>query len=776
MIFALVLSFLLTVQDSRSTVQEVHANGTPKAEYQVLETAEGARVRDGSYRAWSEAGMLVAEGHFERGFRTGEWKLYAADGSLASTGPYVENERHGEWKLFYASGAPRGEGEYENGFKSGRWAFWNEDGKKDRRNSGRYDVARDLHADGASTIWTEKSGKRHGRWLRRDANERPLEEGNFVGGERSGAWTKYWPGTSQVQLNAEYERDKPTGTWLFWHANGLLEPAFGSCVYEEGKARALTIDEIAAVTQPDLGTLPKPKRTPVTPYWAKFFFETEQKIAKGERPTEPLNSYFSAAGFAGTPTLINMLATLDMSDVGDAGFAQSIALELLPTNFFGHGFGWTKGTDEASINANRLTLARWHSAWDILRADRRQWFALSNQAAPQEGQPSPALLSLSLIPVEVSAADLLAERKRDRDLDKLGADGTHEALADALDWLVRHQRIDGSWSSDQHARRCTPPGTCTGSGWDRENVGITSLALLALLGATSDLAQNPHLDAIVEAVDWLLLHQHFEINSIFEEETRSYVYSHAIATLALAAAVDCGYTPARDGLERAVGFILRARNPYGAWRYDVPPVGDNDTSVTAWMVHALALARHVGVEVDPTAFEHSVRWVDEMTDRANGRVGYTELGSPSSRIPDVNDEFTIDASEALTAAGLMIRQFVSSGATEIKAQHADLLLTVLPEAGELNNDMYYWYHGTYALFRMGETYFKPWNKALKDTILPLQANYKYGADEHCSHGSWAPTGPWGVIGGRVYSTALMALCLEVYFRYPLDKFTPVLGD
>ena len=32
-------------------------------------------------------------------------------------------------------------------------------------------------------------------------------------------------------------------------------------------------------------------------------------------------------------------------------------------------------------------------------------------------------------------------------------------------------------------------------------------------------------------------------------------------------------------------------------------------------------------------------------------------------------------------------------------------------------------------------------------------------------GSWDPVGPWGFAGGRVYSTASMVLCLEVYFRY-----------
>ena len=33
-------------------------------------------------------------------------------------------------------------------------------------------------------------------------------------------------------------------------------------------------------------------------------------------------------------------------------------------------------------------------------------------------------------------------------------------------------------------------------------------------------------------------------------------------------------------------------------------------------------------------------------------------------------------------------------------------------------------------------------------------------------GSWDPIGPWGQDGGRVYSTAMMAMCLQVYFRYP----------
>ena len=32
-------------------------------------------------------------------------------------------------------------------------------------------------------------------------------------------------------------------------------------------------------------------------------------------------------------------------------------------------------------------------------------------------------------------------------------------------------------------------------------------------------------------------------------------------------------------------------------------------------------------------------------------------------------------------------------------------------------------------------------------------------------GSWDPDTVWGGYGGRVYTTAMAALCLEVYYRY-----------
>jgi hypothetical protein len=85
----------------------------------------------------------------------------------------------------------------------------------------------------------------------------------------------------------------------------------------------------------------------------------------------------------------------------------------------------------------------------------------------------------------------------------------------------------------------------------------------------------------------------------------------------------------------------------------------------------------------------------------------------------------------------------------------------LPEWDEegIGSDMYYWYYGAYAMYQMGGTHWKAWNSAMKKAVLESQRH------EGDMKGSWDPVGPWGYAGGRVYSTALCVLCLEVYFRY-----------
>ena len=74
-------------------------------------------------------------------------------------------------------------------------------------------------------------------------------------------------------------------------------------------------------------------------------------------------------------------------------------------------------------------------------------------------------------------------------------------------------------------------------------------------------------------------------------------------------------------------------------------------------------------------------------------------------------------------------------------------------------NLYYWYYGSYAVFQFGGPTWKKWNDAMQKALLSSQ---RQGGDED---GSWDPIGEWGIAGGRVYSTAIGAMTLEVYYRF-----------
>ena len=88
---------------------------------------------------------------------------------------------------------------------------------------------------------------------------------------------------------------------------------------------------------------------------------------------------------------------------------------------------------------------------------------------------------------------------------------------------------------------------------------------------------------------------------------------------------------------------------------------------------------------------------------------------------------------------------------------ADLLRNNVPSWG--SKDFYYWYYATLVMFQMGGDHWKAWNNALRPTLVN---NQRKGGPED---GSWDPAGDKYGDAGRVYSTAIGALCLEVYYRY-----------
>jgi len=123
-----------------------------------------------------------------------------------------------------------------------------------------------------------------------------------------------------------------------------------------------------------------------------------------------------------------------------------------------------------------------------------------------------------------------------------------------------------------------------------------------------------------------------------------------------------------------------------------------------------------------------------------------------------------------TAMGVLARQFMGFKRSDPNCiGGAEYMVEYLPrwDTSARGNGghwpFYYWYYGTLVMFQMGGKYWSAWNPAMRDMLIAKQ---RRGGDED---GSWDCCGPEdsgeGHYTGRVYRTALGALCLEVYYRY-----------
>jgi hypothetical protein len=274
-----------------------------------------------------------------------------------------------------------------------------------------------------------------------------------------------------------------------------------------------------------------------------------------------------------------------------------------------------------------------------------------------------------------------------------------------------------------------------------------------------------HREAVRNGVLWLRGQQQ-DNGLIGTSSSHDFVYDHAIATYALCEAYGLSrYRLLQPVAQRALDYLHAHRNPYGVWRYQ-PRDGDNDTSVTGWAIMALESGATFGLVVDKSALQCSAAWLDEVAD-ASGHHGYSRQGEPSSRKPgDHASRFPVEKGCAMTAVGLFCRCFLRQDPQQqpVMKAAADRLLERPPlwdeRAGTI--DHYYWYYATYALFQMGGRHWQQWQKHLAPALLKTQHE---DAQQGNLHGSWDPAGVWGEDGGRVYSTALLALCLQAHYRY-----------
>ena len=124
-------------------------------------------------------------------------------------------------------------------------------------------------------------------------------------------------------------------------------------------------------------------------------------------------------------------------------------------------------------------------------------------------------------------------------------------------------------------------------------------------------------------------------------------------------------------------------------------------------------------------------------------------------------------SNTMTSVGLLCRQYLGAKRdSPMLTGGMDYLMKNLPDDA-VSPNIYYWYYATQVMHNMSGPEWDTWNRKMRNLLVHTQVR---NVDE-CADGSWAPEkDAWGKSGGRLMTTSLSALTLEVYYRYlPLFK-------
>jgi len=346
-----------------------------------------------------------------------------------------------------------------------------------------------------------------------------------------------------------------------------------------------------------------------------------------------------------------------------------------------------------------------------------------------------------------------------------GNANTERAVRAALAWLAAAQSEDGRWNARRHGagQERYVLGHDRGGAGAKADTGVSGLALLAFLGAGHSHRDGDYEAEIARGLDFLRRSQRSSGSLQGDAELFAQTYCHSMAAFAVCEAYAMTKDQRLEPIARAAtSHSLAVQHPTdGGWRYR--PGDTGDTSQLGWQVMALKSAELGGLAVPEATWTRVDRFLRQVErGSAGGLAAYRPEGPPT---------------RPMTAEALYCRQLVTGRIDGQLSQTAvneaiDSLLKEPPTAGAIN--LYYWYYATLALHRVqhhspvAADAWRRWNDALTRTLLATQRE----------DGSWPETCLWGGYGGRVFTTALGAMCLEVYYRYAptAQQGVPVVGE
>ncbi len=323
-----------------------------------------------------------------------------------------------------------------------------------------------------------------------------------------------------------------------------------------------------------------------------------------------------------------------------------------------------------------------------------------------------------------------------------GSPASEAAVERGLAWLAAHQWEDGGWRFDLGA---TPQcqGECRHSGKYSTTTAPTGLALLCFLGAGYTQHEGPYQEVVAKGLYYLTEKM---ILTSFGGDLRDLasgkdsMYSHAIATLALTEA----YAMTRDEnlagpAQEAINFIVNAQHEKGGWRYE--PEAPGDTTVTGWQIAALKSGLLGRLKIPYEVWHKASAFLDGVQFDRGSQYGYQ---TPTKK------------TTSITAIGLFSRMMLGW-----PRDHRPLLrgMAIVGKENPRKNHMYFNYYASIILHHLGGKDWERWNVRMRKYLVETQGN---GGHES---GSWYFAERHSTQGGRLYSTAMAIMTLEVYYRY-----------
>ena len=321
---------------------------------------------------------------------------------------------------------------------------------------------------------------------------------------------------------------------------------------------------------------------------------------------------------------------------------------------------------------------------------------------------------------------------------------SEDAVEAALRWLAAHQQFDGSWTFDLSQEPCN--GRCSHSKIASDNAtpatAATGLALLAFLGAGYSQHEGIYADNVRRGI-YFLRDAAKESNFGLDLQSGS-MYGHGIAMMALAEAMAMTrYQGKQDSdlfslVSGGASFTMAAQHDKGGWRY--VPGSPGDMTVTCWQVLSLISAQHGGVVLRTDTLARAERYVRGLSKPDVFAFGYQ----------------TTDPKRTTTAVGLCMLLYLGQSP---KQTTFGLALDRLALAGPKKTDVYHDYYATLALHHARHREWEAWHVPVREHLIKTQATKGHEA------GSWHFKDAHGDVGGRLYTTAMSAMILEVYYRY-----------